>query len=212
MTKFIFIRHGQSMGNLERRFLGHTDLPLTPMGREQAARVAAYLEDEQIDAIYSSDLLRASETAAPIAASHALPVTTDPALREIFAGEWEGDSFTHIHEVWGEEFRIFRSDIGRACPPGGEKTTDVGARVYACVRDIAEKNPDKTILIATHATAIGMFTATALGLSADAARHISLPSNASCSVFEYRDEIFFLRQYSEDSYLGELRLKAPPTA
>ncbi len=212
MTKFILIRHGQSMGNLHRRFLGHTDLPLTDKGRAQAAAVAEYLKDEQIDAIYSSDLMRAYQTAEPVAASHGLTITTDTDLREIFAGEWEDDTFVHIHEVWGREFTIFRSDIGHSCPPNGESALAVGERVYACLTRIAAAHPDQTVLIATHATAIGMFTATALGLDAAKAKHISLPANASCSVFEYRDGVFYLRQYSEDAYLGDLRLKAPPTA
>ncbi len=212
MTRLILVRHGQSMGNLKRRFLGHTDLPLTEHGHAQAAAVARYLEDEHIDAVYSSDLLRAYQTAEPIAASHGLPIVTDADLREIYAGDWENDTFLHIHETWGEEFRIFRSDIGHACPPNGESTMDVGRRVYACLTRIAEANPDRTVLVASHATAIGMFTAFTMGLDADHAKHISLASNASCSVFEYREGVFYLRRYSEESYLGDLRLQAPPTA
>ncbi len=200
------------MGNLERRFLGHTDLPLTPMGHEQARRVALHLKEEPIDAIYSSDLRRAMQTAAPLAEMHALPVIPCEALREIYAGEWENDSFTHINATWGEEYHTFRSDIGHSCPPGGESAMQVGARVFACVSEIAGKHPDSTVLIASHATAIGMFTSHALGLDADHARQVSLPSNASCTVFEYHDGVFVLRRYSDDSYLGDVRLKAPPTA
>ncbi len=201
------------MGNLERRFLGHTDLPLTPFGQAQAARVAEHLIGEKIDAVYSSDLLRAYHTALPIAEGHGLSVVTDTELREIFAGEWENDNFKHINEAWGEEYHTFRADIGHACPPGGESTLHVGARVFACVKRIAERHPNETVVIASHATAIGMFTATALGLDAAHARRVSLPSNASSSVFEYHEDgVFVLRQYSDDSYLGELRLKAPPTA
>ncbi len=212
MTKLILVRHGQSVGNLVRRFLGHTDLDLTPMGQAQAQRVAEYLADEKIDAIYSSDLLRAAHTAAPLARMKGLKVTHLEELREIFAGEWENDTFQHINEAWGEEYRTFRSDIGHACPPGGESAMHVGERVYQCLLSICKENPDKTILVTSHATAIGTFTSHALGLDADHAKQISLPSNASCSVFEYRDGVFVLRQYSDDSYLGDLRLKAPPTA
>ncbi len=212
MTKVILVRHGQSMGNLERRFLGHTDLPLTSFGVAQAERVAEHLKEEKIDAIYSSDLLRAYQTAEPTARMHGLSIKTDEALREIFAGEWEGDTFVHIDALWHEAFSTFRSDIGHAVLPGGEATMDVGKRVYDCVTAICAEHPDKTVMIATHATAIGMFTVTALGLDADHARHISLPSNASTSVFEYRDGCYFLRQYSEDDYLQDLKLHAPPTA
>ncbi len=212
MTKLILVRHGQSLGNLDRRFLGHTDLPLTPMGHAQAERVAAYLADEKIDAVYSSDLLRAYQTAEPIAAARSLPIITDTALREIYAGDWENDTFVHICETSGEAFRIFRADIGHSCPPNGESAMEVGCRIYDCLVRIAEAHPDETVLIASHATAICMFAVFAFGLSAETAKHVALPANASCSVFEYRDGSFYMRQYGVDAYLGELRLTAPPTA
>ncbi len=212
MTTLILVRHGQSMGNLERRFLGHTDLPLSDMGHAQAARVAEHLADTKIDAVYSSDLSRAYRTAAPVAEARGLTITTDTDLREIYAGAWENQTFAYIHEMWGDAFSTFRSDIGVSCPTGGEPAMHVGERVFACLSRIAEKEDGKCVLVASHATAISMFTSVALGLSAETAKHVSLPSNASCTVFEYRDGVFYLRRYSEDSYLGDLRLTAPPTA
>ena len=93
MTRFIVIRHGESLGNLEERFYGHTNGGLTERGREQAHLAAEYLRDIKIDAAYASDLIRAYETGAIIALPHGLTPIPDPKLREIFAGKWEDRPF-----------------------------------------------------------------------------------------------------------------------
>ena len=212
MTKLYFLRHGQSIGNLERRFLGHTDLPLSDLGRHQAERVAEALAGYHFDAIYSSDLLRACETAAPIAARLGLPVIPAPGLREIYAGLWEGLTFPEISAAHPDSYRTFRTDIGIARPDGGESTQEVADRVFTAVTELARANPDKTLLLTSHATAICMFACRVLGLSPSECRRLRLPSNASLSSFDYAQGEFRLCQYSEDAYLGELRYLPPPTA
>ena len=87
MTTIYMIRHGQSMGNLERRLLGHTDLPLTELGHLQAERAAEYLLQFGITRVYSSDLLRARQTVEPLARRLSLEVIPERGLREINAGE-----------------------------------------------------------------------------------------------------------------------------
>ena len=96
MTTLICIRHGQSEINLARRLTGQLDPPLTPLGVEQARRTAEFLRSQPITRIYSSDLVRCMDTAAPTAAMHGLPVIPEPAFREIFAGKWEGMTFDAI--------------------------------------------------------------------------------------------------------------------
>lgn len=212
MTKLYFLRHGQSMGNLERRFLGHTDLPLSDLGKKQAERVAEVLGGYGFDAIYSSDLLRARETAAPLAARLGIPVIPVPALREIDAGLWEGLSFPEICASYADSYHTFRADIGVARPDGGESTQEVADRVFAAVTELARRNPGKTLLLTSHATAICMFACRVLGLSPAACRSLRLPPNASLSSFDYDGGEFHMCQYGEDAYLGELRFLPPPTA
>ena len=96
--RIIFVRHGQSEGNLVRSFLGHTDLPLTELGHKQAEATAEYLKDTDIDIIYASDLKRAWQTAEHIAEKKELSIIADPTLREIFAGEWENQLFVELPE------------------------------------------------------------------------------------------------------------------
>ena len=89
-THIFLVRHGQSIGNEKREFLGHTDKDLSSLGYEQAARTAEFLAYEDIDVVYSSDLIRAYNTAIPHADMRNLKVIPEKALREIFAGKWEG--------------------------------------------------------------------------------------------------------------------------
>ncbi len=212
MTELILVRHGQSMGNLHRQFLGHTDYDLSETGYEQAKRLAAFLRDTQIDAVYSSDLLRARHTAEPIAQARELKIHLEPELREIQAGLWEGQTFPYLEEHFPESYHTFRSDLGNARPDGGESTEEVRERMYACVKRIATAEEGHRVLLASHATSICMFACAALGLAREQVRNLGLPTNASVSVFEWRGGRFALRRYSEDAYLGELRLKAPPLA
>lgn len=212
MTTIYMIRHGQSMGNLERRLLGHTDLPLTELGHRQAERAAEYLLQFGITRVYSSDLLRAMQTVEPLARRLSLEVIPERGLREINAGEWEGLPFTLIKEKWAEEYRIFRVDLGRSTPPGGESTQHAADRLFETVSRIADENPDRRVLVASHAAVICMFTARVLGLAPEEVQRLRLASNASFSVFEYDGERFHLAEYGNDGYLGDLRIVPPSRA
>ena len=111
MTKMIFVRHGQSEANLAEIFAGHTDIPLTDLGKRQAENTAQFLKDYPIDVIYSSDLLRAMQTAEPTARMHGMEILPDERLREIYAGEWEGVTFAALMEKYPTEFgEVWRFD------------------------------------------------------------------------------------------------------
>ena len=89
-THVYLVRHGETAWNRERRFQGHQDVPLSPAGLFQAERLAQRLKSETFDAVYSSDLKRAVQTAEIVARELALPVVTLKGLRERSMGEWEG--------------------------------------------------------------------------------------------------------------------------
>lgn len=212
MTTVYLIRHGQSMGNLERRLLGHTDLPLTDFGKKQAERAADYLLQFGITRVYSSDLMRAMQTVSPLASRLSLPMIPDAGLREIDAGDWEGLPFTDIKARWADEYHTFRVDLGRSVPPHGEATQHAADRLFTTISRIVRENPDEKILIASHAAVICMFAARVLGLAPGDVSRLRLASNASVSVFEHDGERFHLAVYGNDGYLGELRLVPPPRA
>ena len=152
MTRLIFIRHGESLGNAQRKFLGHTDWDLSERGYIQAQRTSEYLENTHIDAVYSSDLLRAYNTVVPVARQRGLEIVKNTDLREIFAGKWEGMGFDEIQRVYPEGHKTWIEDIGRAVCDGGESVEHLQRRVSSAILRIVEENKGKTVCIGTHAT------------------------------------------------------------
>ena len=108
MTTVYFLRHGQSIGNRTKRFLGHTDEDLSELGYLQAELASSFFDLVDIDVIYSSDLLRAYNTVKPIADKKGLPIIKSEKLREIFAGEWEGKTIDHLWENYYDTFSIWK--------------------------------------------------------------------------------------------------------
>ena len=188
MTTVIFVRHGQSTANLERVFAGHTDAPLTDLGHKQAKNTAKFLQNYPICAIYSSDLTRSMQTAAPTAGLHNLPIIPDRELREIFAGEWEGRAYQELVEKFDKSFTVWRTDCGRAHPEGGESTLELGTRIYREVDRLMELHRGKCFAIFTHATPIRLMRAKWEGYPPEELRNIDFCANASVSVVEYDDD------------------------
>ena len=208
-TRFFMIRHGYSVANNEKRFAGHSDFPLTDIGRLQAEKCAEALKDEHIDAIYASDLSRAFETAIPVAKAHGLTVVPHKGLREIFAGEWEGKTFDELYEEYPESFGIWKTDLGAAHPDGGESVAELYSRILTTLGEIAEDNDGKTVCIATHATPIRSVCTAAMGLGAEDMSRIGWTANASISLFEYENGRFTAIYTSKTDHLGDMTTKLP---
>jgi broad specificity phosphatase PhoE len=134
VTTLLLVRHGETDWNAEGRWQGHADVPLNARGREQAAALAERLCDEPIDAIYSSDLVRARHTAEIVGARLGVPVVVDPALREVDVGSREGLTWEQVGDgEWD-----------------GEPKEDHAARILDSVRRIAARHPAGRILVVTH--------------------------------------------------------------
>src|SRR5207302_8859209 len=112
------VRHCQTAWNVEGRFLGCTDLPLTEAGQAQAALLVNAFARIPLVAVYASDLQRAVTTAAPIAAAHNLPVRTDPRLREMHQGELEGFTGKEIRPRFADFFAAWEADPADVAVPG----------------------------------------------------------------------------------------------
>lgn len=207
MTKLILIRHGQSIGNATRRVLGHTDLDLTEKGYLQVQTTAEYLRDEKIDIIYSSDLLRAYNTAIPNAKIHNIDIKTSKMLREMYLGDWEDQKVDDIMEKWGREVFIdqWQGNFGLFAFPNGESIKDGGYRFYNEVLRILKQNEGKTVLICSHAAVIRAFWSIITSVEwCDIANKVPFPSNASFSVAYFDGTRIFADVYSFDSHLSEV--------
>lgn len=188
MTTMIFIRHGFSEANRLGYLNGQADAPLTDLGRRQAQNTADYLKDYPIDAVYASDLERAVETARAIAAPHGMEVRTDPALRELNIGEWEGKRMSEVERDDPEEYFRYLHDTGRFHPKGGESALECANRLYAAVDRIAETNRGKCVAVVTHGFALRMLACRWKGIPPEDVARCPYPNNASVSVIEYGDD------------------------
>ncbi len=141
-TTIFLVRHGETDWNRERRIQGHSDIPLNESGRIQAQALSERLEGEHFDAVYSSDLSRARETAQIAAAPTSLPLTELVELREKHFGSWEGLTSDVV---------LARFPEASSGPWGdGETTDEMSARVVAALRSIAADHNGGNVLVVTH--------------------------------------------------------------
>ncbi|MHA6795411.1 histidine phosphatase family protein [Pseudonocardia bannensis] len=156
------VRHGESTWNAAGRLQGHTPhVPLTARGRAQAAATAAVLAARPVVAVLSSDLLRARQSAAPIAAAHGLPVRAEPALREQSHGIWEG------RPVAGYAARLAAAPDPDWAPPGGESARALHTRVAAVLAAVLAGGSPGDIVLVTHGETIRAALAVLHGHPAD---------------------------------------------
>lgn len=208
-TKIYLIRHGQSIANEKNVFIGQTDLDLTSLGYLQAQKTAEYLKDIDVDVIYASDLLRAYHTAIPTAERKGLRIQKNKNLREIFAGDWENQSYEYLEKHGGDSYGIWHNNIGRACCPGGETVEQMQIRFVSEVEKIAKENIGKTVFIFTHATPLRVLTAAWNKRTMDEIKDIPWAPNASVTRAEYSGGIFRIIDYAMDSFLGNMATAIP---
>ncbi|MET9066296.1 histidine phosphatase family protein [Streptosporangium sandarakinum] len=176
--RVVCLRHGQTLWNVEKRFQGHTDIPLDETGLAQAARAASLLAALRPTMIVSSDLRRAYDTAAALGRLTRLDVAVDKDLRERGGGEWEGLTRAEIAAGWPREFADWEA-------PGGEPVTHVAERVSSAVRRWAERlAPDGLLVVASHGAAIRLGVARLMGLPEELWPALGGLGNCSWSVLE----------------------------
>ena len=177
MATLILIRHGETDWNIEGRYTGQSDIPLNSRGLKQAKALASQLCETTIDAIYSSDLQRASQTTIHIQANGDVPLHLDARLREIHQGEWEGLHFDEIHARYHQAWEQRKNAPLDVAPPGGETVGEVRQRVLEVIREIINRHPGETIVIVSHGLALAIIQVEAKGLPIETVwDHI--PSNA----------------------------------
>ena len=154
------MRHGATEWNETRRAQGWADIELSDLGRKQAESAAKRFKDVPLVAVYSSALVRAIETAQPIADAHGLEVQIDPAFNEIDQGKWTGLSTAEISRRWPDLFGANRHFSPR---PGGESPPQVRKRALEGIERIAKAYPTGTVLLVSHGGTIRWISAEALG-------------------------------------------------
>ena len=214
MTKIIMVRHGQSVANSENKFAGHSDFDLTELGRKQAQLAASYLlARERVDVIYSSDLLRAHNTALPFAKAYGLPINDTTALREISAGLWEGRTIPDLIEEFPKDMKTWRDDFSNARCTGGESVSELYARMIPAVSEIAKRHAGKTVLMTTHATPVRAIECFSRSWGAERMADVPFVRNSAISIFEYNEADGSIKAITTDivEHLDESLVTAVPT-
>jgi 2,3-bisphosphoglycerate-dependent phosphoglycerate mutase len=161
-TTLVIARHGETDWNRVRRFQGHADPPLNELGRRQAQRLAEALADAPLAAVYSSDLRRAAETAAIVAAARGLRAEARRDLREIDVGEWSGLTFGEIERRYPDGVRRHRA--GGDGWERGERHSAMQERVVDAARGIAAEHPGEQVLLVIHGGTMRALAAAAEGI------------------------------------------------
>jgi len=210
-VRLIVVRHGETFNNVEDRFTGQSDVPLSPSGEKQALAVAAYLATDRLDAIVSSDLQRARLTAQAIAKYHQLSVEEDPQLRELSLGQWEGRTPAEVQEVEPDALMRWRADPSTSAPAGGETLIQFRDRITRGLDHWYSLYPDGTVLWVAHAGLIGVLVCHLLGIDLNR-RWQFHHDNASVTELLIRpprvslvrlNETAFLRQQYQEALLRE---------
>jgi 2,3-bisphosphoglycerate-dependent phosphoglycerate mutase len=189
VTRILLARHGETDWNRESRWQGHADIPLNETGREQAHELGRALAETSLDAVYSSDLLRAYETAEIVARPRGFTVIRDAALREIDDREWTGLTWPEIEQAFPEGAR--RHQVGGTGWEHGETWAAMTERVIAALDRIAARHPDGCVLCVIHGGPIRVSLAHAMGLDLREYRRTQPePANGSVSEIAVEEGAF----------------------
>ena len=144
------IRHGETDWNAERRCQGFSDRPLNETGRRQAEATAARLSEIEVEAVYSSSLVRASELGQAVANYHDLPVQTIDALKELNQGDFEGLALSDLVEKHSAFLQRWFLDPADVRVPGGESMRELQTRAWAAIEEIVARHDSGAVVVVAH--------------------------------------------------------------
>ncbi|MDM0024746.1 histidine phosphatase family protein [Variovorax saccharolyticus] len=169
-TRVIAVRHGETAWNVDTRLQGQLDIALNEIGLWQADQVARALEEEQIGAIYASDLARAWQTAQAIAGPRGIDVGAEPGLRERAFGLFEGRTFADIDANLPDQARLWRTRDPEFAPEGGESLLAFRDRVTATASGLAALHPGELVVLVAHGGVMDVLYRAATGQELQAPR------------------------------------------
>lgn len=173
-TRLCLVRHGETDWNAARRLQGSIDIPLNDTGCAQAAATAQQLRTEHFDAIYSSDLTRALDTARQIAGKLGISPRITPGLRERDYGAFQGLTHDEAHARYPQLHPRIRARELHAEPPGGESLARFAARVQTAFERIVQEHPGRTLLVVSHGGVLDIAYRMATSMSLSQPRNFAI--------------------------------------
>jgi len=202
-ARLIIVRHGEAAGNLERYFQGHADGAISPRGEEQLKALSARFEDIPFDAIYSSPLTRAHQTAEACNRFMQLPILLDERLIEINGGVFEGVRWAELPERFPEQARLWDAQPWLFHPENGEAMTEVRQRISQAVCEIAAAHEGKTVVIASHGCTIRNLLCWAKGWPIERLNDVAWCDNTAISVIEIDNGVPTLVSENDNSHIAD---------
>lgn len=199
-TRIVAIRHGETAWNRETRMQGQLDVGLNSMGRRQAQQLARALSDQSFDAIYASDLQRATQTAAAFAALCATHIVTEVGLRERCFGVFEGLTYREVQVRWPEQAQRWQGRDPDFGPQGGEVLREFAARALRTLERLASAHAGQHIAIVTHGGVLDCLYRAAARIGLQDERSWGL-GNASINRLLHSPQGFTLVGWSDSAHL-----------
>ncbi|RJF72711.1 histidine phosphatase family protein [Deinococcus cavernae] len=205
-TEFWVVRHGESTWNVDGRYQGQTDVPLSPVGMLQAATLAERLTGQHFAAVYSSDLLRAAQTARTVAErlAGAPPVQLDPGLREIDVGQLSGLVMADIKQHFPDYLTSLQNDPWATRRPGGESMEDLFARCGQVFHVLRARHAGQRVLVFTHGGVVRVAVGLALGGVPEGAWARLSVMNTSITRVLIGEQSGMLLGFNDDAHLENL--------
>jgi broad specificity phosphatase PhoE len=207
MTRVYLVRHGTTDWNKEEIFRGRLDCKLNETGQAEARALAEYFKAIPLQAIYSSPLSRAMETAQAVAQAKALQVVPHPGFIDIDFGEWQGLPLKEVREKYSDLYRLWRERPEAINFPGGENLARARARAWEGLQKIVQENPEKTALIIAHRVVTKVLICAVLGLDDTHFWRIKQDTTA-VNCFEYTRGLFVTSLINDTCHLKSIHSNA----
>jgi probable phosphoglycerate mutase len=201
-TRFIVVRHGQTVWNTETRIQGQTDSDLTEEGLAQADAIGRRLARERFDAIVASDLGRAMRTAQAIAVHCGLQVRPEPGLRERSFGQGEGLTYAEVDERWPGVFSRAANTDPDAAIPGGETRRRFHERIHAAFLALAREHAGRRVVAVTHGGVLAVLYRIAHDIPIAHAHKIAI-SNAAYNAVAFDGDAWRLEAWDDTAHLDD---------
>ena len=209
--RLILVRHGETEWNKEGRVQGLSDLELNETGKRQAEALAQALSDKKVEALYTSPLKRARDTAYAIGRFHSVEVVTIAGLRELDVGEVDGLTYEEMVCYYGDFFERWMKDCTSVCPPGGSSMPELQEQVWAAIQDILGRHKQEMrsegdekggVIAVAHFFPILSILCKALGLELSECRRMKLEL-ASITILDFNPERTVLLSLNDTCHLKE---------
>jgi len=203
LTKIYLIRHAEAEGNIYRRAHGHYNGLVTDRGYKQIERLRERFEGEHFDAVYSSDLSRASTTATAISEPRGLEIILTEMLREVKMGVWEDTAWGDIEFKFREMNEKFSNDPAQWSVNGSESYENVQARMSFAITEAAKRHDGETIAMFSHGFAIRSFMCLMEGIPSNETKRMPYCDNTAVTLLTYDNGELKVESHSCNSHLSE---------